>query len=84
MQINLQIKYLDNETKKDLVAVAADLVTFETKFDISIASLRSDTKLTHLFFLAYAVEKRTKAIKDQSFEAWLETVESVEAGEAKK
>lgn len=84
MKINLQITYIDSDTKKDLVAVAADLVAFETKFNLSIASLQSDTKLTHLFFLAYAVEKRTKAIKDVDFETWLETVESVEAGEAKK
>lgn len=84
MKINLQIKYLDGDDKKDLTAVAADLVAFETKFNLSIASLQSDTKLTHLFFLAYAVEKRTKAIKDVDFETWLETVESVEAGEAKK
>jgi len=84
MKINLQIKYLDNDTKKELVAVASDLVAFETKFNLSIASLQSDTKLTHLFFLAYAVEKRTKAIGDVEFENWLETVESVEAGETKK
>lgn len=85
MKINLQIKYLDQEKQKDITAVAADLVAFETRFNLSIASLQSDTKLTHLFFLAYSVEKRTKAIKDGiEFEQWLETVESVEAGEAKK
>jgi hypothetical protein len=84
MKINLQITYLDKNEKKDVVAVAADLVAFETKFNLSVASLQSETKLTHLFFLAYSVERRTGAIKDQSFEQWLETIETVEAGEAKK
>jgi hypothetical protein len=84
MKINLQITYIDKNEKKDVVAVAADLVAFETKFNLSVASLQSETKLTHLFFLAYSVEKRTGAIKDQSFEKWLETIETVEAGEAKK
>jgi hypothetical protein len=83
MKINLHIKYLD-ETEKDVAAVAADLVAFEAKFNISVAALSSETKLTHLFFLAYSVEKRTNAIKDISFEKWVETIETVEAGEAKK
>jgi len=83
MKINLQVTYLD-KTKKEVTAVAADLVAFETKFNLSIASLQTDTKLTHLFFLAYSVEKRTKAIKDLDFEQWLETIESVEAGDSKK
>jgi len=83
MQINLHIKYLD-KTEKDVSAVAADLVAFESKFNISVAALSSETKLTHLFFLAYAVEKRTGGIKDISFEKWVETIETVEAGEAKK
>jgi len=84
MKINLQITYQGKTEKKDVVAIAADLVAFETKFNLSVASLQTETKLTHLFFLAYSVENRTGAIKDQSFEQWLETVESVEAGEAKK
>ncbi len=83
MKINLHIKYLD-ETEKDVAAVAADLVAFESKFNISVAALSNETKLTHLFFLAYSVEKRTKAIKDIEFEQWLDTIETVEAGEPKK
>ena len=83
MKINLHIKYLD-ETEKDVAAVAADLVAFEARFNISVAALSSETKLTHLFFLAYSVEKRTGGIKDISFEKWVETIETVEAGEAKK
>lgn len=82
MQINLQITYTDG-TKKDVTAIAADLVAFETKFDLSIARLDQNVRLTHLLFLAWRVESRTKATKLE-FDPWLETIESVEAGEAKK
>lgn len=82
MQINLQITYNDG-SKKDVTAIAADLVAFETKFDLSIARLDQNVRLTHLLFLAWRVEARTKATKLE-FDPWLETVESVEAAEAKK
>jgi hypothetical protein len=82
MQINLRVKYAD-ETSKDLTAVAVDLVAFETKFDLSIARLEQNIKLTHLFFLAYNIEKRTGATADE-FEKWLESVESIEATSPKK
>jgi hypothetical protein len=82
MQINLRTTYTDG-TKKDLTAVAVDLVAFETKFDLSIARLESNIKLTHLFFLSYHIEKRTGATSDE-FEKWLESVESIEAVAPKK
>ena len=78
MNLNLHITYND-KTEKDLLAIAADLVAFEERFDMSVTRLEREAKLTHFFFMAYAVEKRTKAIDAKvSFEDWLETVESVE------
>jgi hypothetical protein len=82
MQINLRVKYAD-ETSKDLTAVAVDLVAFETKFDLSIARLEQNIKLTHLFFLAYNIEKRNGATAEE-FEKWLESVVSIEAIAPKK
>jgi hypothetical protein len=82
MQINLRTTYNDG-TKKDLTAVAVDLVAFETKFDLSIARLEQNIKLTHLFFLAYNIEKRTGGTADE-FEKWLESVASIEAVAPKK
>ena len=82
MQINLRITYADG-TSKDLTAVAVDLVAFETKFDLSVARLEQNIKLTHLFFLAYNIEKRTNATSDD-FDKWLESVASIEAVDAKK
>lgn len=80
--INLQVTYADGMTKQ-VEAGAADIVAFETKFDLSIARLEKDFRLTHLFFLAWAVEKRTGATKDE-FDKWLESVTLVEAAEQKK
>jgi hypothetical protein len=82
MQINLQLTYTDG-TKKVVTATAADLVAFETKFDISVARLEQNVKLTHLLFLAWHAENRAKTT-GLDFDAWLETIESVEAAQAKK
>lgn len=75
MKINLQVTYSDNRTK-ELVAVAADLVAFENQFDLSVAKLEREVKLTHLLYIAWSVEKRTKGTA-LDFDAWVETVESV-------
>lgn len=82
MNINLIVKYADG-TDKAVEAVAPDLVAFESKFDLSIARLEKEVKLTHLLYLAWHVEKRTGAIKDE-FEKWVETVAMVTAEEPKK
>lgn len=82
MQINLHLTFTD-ETEKDIQAIAADLVAFETKFDLSIARLQNEVKLTHLLFLAHSAEKRTKSTTLE-FEAWTETVASIEATDPKK
>jgi hypothetical protein len=50
---------------------------------MSIASLENNIKITHLLFLAWASESRTKATT-LSFEEWTDTVESVSPSEAKK
>lgn len=82
MEINLLLKYAD-QTEKTVVANAADFIAFESKFDKSIAILQSDPRLTYLLFLAWNAEKRKKET-DSEFEAWTETIVSVEAKEAKK
>jgi hypothetical protein len=56
----------------------------ETKYDISIASLESNIKITHLLFLAWASETRTKATT-ASFDEWVDNIESISpAAEQKK
>ena len=82
MQINLQITY-NGGTTKSITAIAADLVAFENRFDLSVARLEQNIRLTYVLFLAWHVEKRTKGT-DSEFEPWLETVDNVELVEAKK
>lgn len=79
MRINLHIDY-GSGVSKEITANAADLVAFEDKFNVSVATLGQNPMLSHLYFLAWHSEKRTGATKD-TFEKWLETIESVGAGD---
>ena len=65
------------------MAIAADLIAFESHFDLSVARLESELRLTHLFFIAWHVLKRTKRT-EETFDAWVEKVSIVTQGEAKK
>jgi len=76
--INLQIKFLDDSTA-DCVAIAADLIAFESHFDLSVARLEKEIRLTHLFFLAWHVQKRT-GLTAETFEKWIESVSIVSEG----
>jgi hypothetical protein len=76
--INLQINFIDGSTV-EVSTTAADYIKFETHFDKSIAALGSDARLTYMFFLAWAAQKRVKGT-DLAFEEWSETVAMV--GEA--
>jgi hypothetical protein len=75
MKLNLQVAFEDGTTK-EITCNAADLVAFEDKYSVSIAALGAETKLSHLLFLAWHSEKRTKATTDD-FDKWLEKVSSV-------
>lgn len=75
MKLNLQITYNDG-TSKDVTCNAADFVAFEDKFNVSIAALGNETKLSYLLFLAFNSERRSGATTE-SFEKWLENVASV-------
>jgi hypothetical protein len=84
MNLTLLLTYIDGK-EKTITAKAADFVAFESHFDISIAKLQENMKLTHLFFLAWNIERRTGEIaKDLEFEKWIDTVEMVQAGDEKK
>jgi len=79
MRFNLLINFA-NGTEKEITASTPDLVAFENKFDISVGKLASEQRLSHLLFLAWHSEKRSKGTA-LSYEEWLETVESVGASE---
>lgn len=83
MNFKLNVKYLDGDPK-EVTCVASDMVAFESYFNLSIARLDKEVRLSHLFYLAWHAEKRTGATTDE-FEKWLDTVEIVSAaGDQKK
>lgn len=82
MNLNLLTKYLDGSSE-DLTTSPADIVAFESKFDMSVAKLQDNIRFTHIFFLAWHIAHRTKATA-LDFEAWLETVDTVELAPVKK
>ena len=84
MKLNLQIQFTDKPDEyKQVVCSPSDMIKLETKFDISIASLESNIKITHLLFLAWASETRTKATTE-SFEEWVDTIESISPADEQK
>ena len=79
MKINLRVEYVTSGAK-DVTCTASDLVAFEAKFNLSVTKLGEETKLTHLLYLAWNSEKRTKATT-LDFEPWVETVVTVGASD---
>jgi hypothetical protein len=79
MKINLRILFLDGNAK-EVTCSASDLVKFEDKFNISVSRIQEEVRITHLLFLAWASEHRTKST-GLDFDAWTDTVESVGASE---
>jgi len=80
--IELKIVFVD-ESEDSVVAIAADIIAFEERFDMSISALQDNVRMTHLFFMAWHATKRTKKTSDD-FEKWVEGVGMVSIGESKK
>jgi hypothetical protein len=84
MKINLQVEFHDKIGEfKEVTCLASDMVKFESHFDTSIASLEKNLKITHLLFLAWASETRTKATA-KPFDEWVDSVLSVAAADSPK
>lgn len=80
--VNLLIIFNDG-TKTEVSANAADLVAFESKFDMSVSRLSSEIRLTHLLFIAWHVQHRLKTTAF-SFDEWVDTVSMVTEADSKK
>jgi len=80
--INLRVEFIDGSSA-DVTAIAADLVAFESHFDLSVARLEKEIRLTHLFFLAWNVLRRTGQTSE-GFEKWVESVSMVAEASGKK
>jgi hypothetical protein len=80
--IALNVVFTDGK-EQVVEAVAADLIAFESHFDLSVAKLAQDVRLTHLFFLAWHSLKRTGATSDD-FDTWVGSVSIVSQAAEKK
>lgn len=80
--INLQVTFVDGTTE-NVSCIAADLIAFETKFDLSVARLEKEVRFTHLAFLAYAALQRTGKTSEE-FEPWTKNVAGVSEVSSKK
>jgi len=80
--IALNVVFTDGK-EQVVEAVAADLIAFESHFDLSVAKLAQDVRLTHLFFLAWHSQKRTGATSDD-FDTWVGSVSIVSQAAEKK
>lgn len=81
MKLPLTITYTDGE-KRDVTAAFADFVQFERTWQRSVSRFEHDFRLTDLAWLAWSGETRAKRTDKKFDPDWLETVESVELGEA--
>lgn len=82
MNISMVITFSDGE-KKTVTAKARDMVAFEEHFEMSMARLEQHMRMTHMFWLAWHVCKRTGITNDE-FEKWLDNVEMVETPDSGK
>jgi len=80
--IELEITYLDG-TSVTVSTIAADLVAFETKFNIAVSRLQDDPRVTYMFFLAWHALKRSGGTKEE-FDKWVNNVSGVGQAEVKK
>ena len=81
MRMQLEVE-LNDGTKKDVKVIMADMVKFESQFNLSIAKLGQEMKVTHLLWLAWSALTREKQVTTE-FDAWVETVASIGAVDPK-
>lgn len=77
MRMQLEVEFNDG-SKKDIKVIMADMVKFESQYNLSIAKLGQEMKVTHLLWLAWAALTREKQIS-VPFDSWVETVAAIGA-----
>lgn len=81
MRMQLEVEF-ENGTKQDVKVIMTDMVKFESEFNISIAKLGQEMKVTHLLWLAWSALTREKVVTND-FDSWTETVVSIGAADPK-
>lgn len=77
MGMVIAVKGLDG-TEVQVSPGPADHVAFEAKFEIPVSDI---SQVTHMYWIAFNTLARTKKT-NLDFEAWLETIESIEVVDA--
>lgn len=80
--IALTVNFADG-SEETVTCIAADLIAFEARFDLSVVKLEQEIRLTHLFYLAWHALKRQGKTEDE-FEKWAEGVSIVSQAAEKK
>ncbi len=81
MRMQLEVEFVDG-TKKDIKVIMSDIVKFESQYNLSIAKLGQEMKVTHLLWLAWSALTREKEVTTE-FDTWVETVTSIGAVDPK-
>ena len=79
--MQLEVEFNDG-SKTPVRVIMSDMVKFESEYNISIAKLGQEMKVTHLLWLAWTSLTRQKQTSAQ-FDAWVETVASIGAQDPK-
>jgi hypothetical protein len=77
--MNLRVGYVSG-TFEEVTCSAIDMVKLEEKFNISVARLDKEMKLTHLLFLAHSSLLRQGKTKSD-FDTWVESVDELSPSE---
>lgn len=80
MRIALKVEYADG-SGAETTATAPDLIAFERHYDKSMAVFGSDTRIEYILWLTWhALNRKKETALD--FDAWVDTVDSVTAGDS--
>jgi hypothetical protein len=81
MRMQLEVE-LEDGNKLDVTINMADMVRFESNFNISIAKLGQEMMISHLLWLAWSSLTRQKQITSD-FDTWVNDVAMVGAADPK-
>ena len=80
MRMQLEVEFEDG--KKETVSVnMADMVKFESHFNLSITKLGQEMRISHLLWLAWSALSR-QGLKDD-FDTWVEKVGNIGSADPK-
>lgn len=80
MRIDLKVEYADG-SGVETTATAPDLIAFERHYDKSMAVFGTDTRIEYILWLTWHALNRKKET-GLEFDPWVETVDSVTAGDS--